>query len=278
MHSKRKFWWVAPDRIILMGLQNLSLKWTVSQKESKKWQAWHNYYTWADSNIHDFLTIFYISVDEFRISSNARSPCTRDKVFFILSLPECKVTFSFVLLCHSAVSEQCRGWFVALRRCHRPGCSRGAREVLPWCLLWEALQLSSTHGGCFYRSVSVLRSSLFFFSLAVALRTCKLYCPFRGLLLLGKPWCWVGDVRDMTGCHGNRPWYHKRPVMNPFQGHTRKNSCIVLQKVLTPELLSSTSKENRENDWQNKCPVLPPLLVWLSRSLFKSSTAPVWEH
>lgn len=93
-----------------------------------------------------------------------------------------------------------------------------------------------------------------------------------------KPWCWVSDVCDMTGCHGNRPWYHKCQMMNSFQEHTRKNSCIVLEKVLTLELLSSTSKENRENYWQNKCPVLPSLLVLLSRSLFGSSTAPVWEH
>lgn len=33
-----------------------------------------------------------------------------------------------------------------------------------------------------------------FFLLAVKLRTCKPYCPFWGLLLLWKPWCWACDV------------------------------------------------------------------------------------
>lgn len=84
------------------------------------------------------------------------------------------------------------------------------------------------------------------------------------------------DAEHVMWCHGNGPWYHKCQLISSFLGHTRKNSCIVLQKVLPPELLSSTSKENRENDWQ-KCAVLP-LLVLLSRSLFRSPTAPVWEH
>lgn len=161
--------------------------------------------------------------------------------------------FSLVLLCHSTVSQQCHGCLVVLFWCHHPRCCRGTHEVLTWHLLWEALQLSSTHGGSFYHYMLVLWSVLRYFisfagrwtqNMQTLLPISRLALALKAVML--SAWCmWHNWV---TGCD-----VFKCQMMNWFQEHTRKNSCAVLEKVLNPEksLLQncSTSKENRENNW-----------------------------
>lgn len=149
---------------------------------------------------------FFTCVDEFRISSNARPHCTRDKKIFV----EQNMTFSLILLCNRVVSA------VPQPVCCPVLCSWPSVEVLPRHLLSEA---EHAHGSWFCHFILALWS-LSPFSAGCWAWMCQLYY----LALKG---CWVWDMCDDMMV----PWQQAVILMPDgefFQGHIRKNSCVVL--------------------------------------------------
>lgn len=129
-------------------------------------------------------------------------------------------TWRFHWYCSATeLCQQCHSWFVVLFWCHcprywghtgSPALAPPQRSPVDGC----------AHGSCFCHYVLALWF-LSPFSAGCWTRTCQLYCP----ALKGR---WVWDMCDDVMVPWQQAVISSVPDGEFFQGHIRKNSCVVL--------------------------------------------------
>lgn len=77
--------------------------------------------------------------------------------------------------------------------------------------------------------------------------------------------------------HGNRLWYHQCQMVNSFRDTSERTAVLCYRKSLLQNCSSLSPQKIEKMTYKIKRSVFPPLLFLLSRSLFRSPTAPVCD-
>lgn len=142
---------------------------------------------------------------------------------------------------------------------------RGTLEVLP---PQRSPIAEDAHGSCFCHyilalwSLSPFSGDFFFFGLR---------CASCTILLWKDAECGICVMTWWS--HGNRLWDHQCQMVNSFRHTSERTAVLCYRKSLLQNCFSLSSQKIEK--MADK--IFPPLLFVLSRSHFRSPTAPMWE-